>query len=365
MPEEPSIPHVCLDMELPPELLVTAAEKAIQENPANLPIVRHRPGLGVAPSSPLSLAIITGKKWQNGRTLHVRFLDGKPEIQAKVKQLAVQWSDFANITFQFDDSPDAEIRIAFTPNKGSWSYMGTDNLSIPRDQPTMNYGWFGPDTDDEEYSRTVIHEFGHALGCIHEHQHPETDIPWDREKTFAYYLRTNGWSRDMVEQQVFQRYSRSQTQFSAFDKDSIMEYPIDESLTIGNFAVGWNRHLSPADKTFIAGIYPKDKPADAFQTLTVGTAVQTDIGQHGEEDLFKLAIAQKGKYTIETTGPTDLVMSLLGPESQTSLIATDDDSGQGHNAKIRADLAPGTYWVRVRHFKPAGTGQYGLSARKV
>jgi hypothetical protein len=361
---EERIPRVCIDMELPPELQVAAAEKAIEENPSNVPVVRHRPALGVAPSSPFSLAVVTGKKWQNGRTLHVRFLDGKPEIQAKVKQFAVQWCDFANIGIQFDNSPDAEIRVAFTPNKGSWSYMGTDNLSIPRDQQTMNFGWFGPDTDDEEYSRTVIHEFGHALGCIHEHQHPDTNIPWDREKAFAYYLRTNGWDRAKVEQQVFQRYSRSQTQFSAFDKDSIMEYPIDESLTIGDFSIGWNRHLSPTDKTFIASIYPKDKPADAFQQLTVGATVQTDIGKHGEEDLFKLAIAQQGKYTIETTGPTDLVMTLSGPESQTKLIASDDDSGQGHNAKIRADLAPGTYWVRVRHFKPSGTGQYGLSAKR-
>jgi hypothetical protein len=355
MPEKPKIPRVCIDMELPEEMQVAAAERAIAENPANLP---------AGGGSPFSLAVITGKKWQNGRTLRVRFLDGQPEIQAKVQQFAVQWMDFANIKFAFDNSPDAEIRVSFTPGLGSWSYMGTDNLSIPRDKPTMNYGWFDADTDDEEYSRTVLHEFGHALGCIHEHQHPDTDIPWDREAAYAYYLRTNNWSRAQVDQQVFQRYSRAQTQFSAFDKDSIMEYPVDEALTIGNFSIGWNRHLSPTDKTFIASCYPKDKPADAFQELPLGTAVQGEIGKPGEADLYKLTVAQQGRYTVETTGPTDTFMSLSGPNDPAKLIAEDDDAGQGHNAKIRTDLAPGTYWVRVRHFKPTGTGQYSLTARR-
>jgi hypothetical protein len=305
--------------------------------------------------------------WETGTTLKCRFLDGDATQKKKVEAKAHLWEQHANIHLKFVASGDAEIRISFSADRGSWSAVGNDALVerfFPKFQPTMNFGWLKANTDDREYERVVVHEFGHALGCIHEHQHPDTNIPWDREAAFAYYLRTNGWDRTMVEQQVFQRYSRAQTQFSAFDRDSIMEYPIDESLTIGNFSVGWNRHLSPTDKTFIASIYPKDKPADALQQLTVGTTVQTEIGKHGEEDLFKLAIAQQGRYTIETTGPTDLVMSLLGPESQTRLIASDDDSGQGHNAKIRADLVPGTYWVRVRHFKPTGTGQYGLSARK-
>jgi len=39
-------------------------------------------------------------------------------------------------------------------------------------EPTMNYGWLKDDTDDVEYRRVVIHEFGHALGAIHEHQNP-------------------------------------------------------------------------------------------------------------------------------------------------------------------------------------------------
>ena len=45
----------------------------------------------------------------------------------------------------------------------------------------MNLGWFfnENDPDAEEYYRTTLHEFGHALGFLHELQHPFGSIPWD------------------------------------------------------------------------------------------------------------------------------------------------------------------------------------------
>ncbi len=365
-PDQETTPHICVDMELPPELEVEAADRAIEENPANLPVFRHRPGLGVA-TSPRSLALLTGKKWQNGRTLRVRFLGGEPAIHAKVKQFAQQWSEVANIRFEFDNSPDAEIRIGFLRGGGSWSYIGTDALSIAKNQPTMSYGWFTSATPDGEIARTVLHEFGHALGCIHEHQHPTANIPWDREAVFRYYTGPpNNWSRDKVETNLFKRYSQSQTQFSQFDRDSIMLYPVDEEHTVGNFRVGWNTRLSQTDKTFMASMYPKPQTpvGDTTPVLTVGGTVQGSIGKHGEEDLYRLPVTANGRYTIETSGPTDVVMALLGPETQSRLVAEDDDSGADRNAKIGTNLAPGTYWVRIRHFSPSGSGSYGLSVQK-
>ncbi|HET9225354.1 MAG TPA: M12 family metallopeptidase [Thermoanaerobaculia bacterium] len=365
MPEEEKIPHVCLDPILPPELQVEAAERAIEENPSNLPIVRHRPGMGVAPS-PFQLALVTGKKWQNGRTLRVRFLEGIPQIQAKVKQFAMQWTQHANIKLEFGNDANAEIRIAFQRD-GSWSYIGTDNLVIPKDQATMNYGWFTTSTPDEEIERTVVHEFGHALGCIHEHQHPNAGIPWDRDAVFKYYMGPpNNWTRAQVETNLFQRYSATTTQFSAFDTKSIMLYPVDQALTLGDFEIGWNKKLSDMDKEFIGVAYPFDKKPEAVagQELKVGETASASIGKHGEEDLYRIKIDAAGRYRFETSGSTDVVMSLLGPDDQKKLVAEDDDSGQGRNALITADLKTGQHWLRVRHFKPTGTGSYKVSAKK-
>ena len=361
MPEE-KLPHVCLDMVLPPHLQDEAADRAIEENPSNLPVVRHSPGMG---TGRLPLALITGKKWQNGRTLHVRFLGGTAAMQAKVKQFALQWTQFANIKLEFDNSPNAEIRIAFERD-GSWSYIGTDNLVIAKNEPTMNFGWFTATTPDEEYERTVVHEFGHALGCIHEHQHPEAGIPWDKEAVYRYYQGPpNNWTRAQVDTNLFQRYSASQTQFSKFDTQSIMLYPVDNALTIGNYEIGWNKKMSDSDKEFIGVAYPLDKPVTSQgQEIKVGGSVDASIGKHGEEDLYSVKIDKAGTYTFETSGSTDVVMALLGPGDQKKLVAEDDDSGQSRNARISKALQPGQYWVRIRHFQPTGTGKYKLSVKK-
>ena len=170
--------RTCVEVPLPPELAVEAAERAIAENPANAPAVRFTPGVGALPPPPSFMAVLTGKRWRIGRTLRVRFLGGDPVVQQKLQPFAHQWSDYAKIKFVFGDDSDAEIRIAFVED-GSWSCIGTDALAVPKALPTMNYGWLKPDTQDTEYSRVVIHEFGHALGCIHEHQSPAAGIPWD------------------------------------------------------------------------------------------------------------------------------------------------------------------------------------------
>ena len=96
-------------------------------------------------------------------------------------------------------------------------------------------------------------------------------------------------------------------------------------------------------------------------TEILGTA--GNIGQAGEEDLFAFQVRRPGRYTIETTGSTDLVMKLFGPEVRTQLVAEDDDSGQGTNPLIMADLLPGRYFVQVRHYNQSGgTGVYTIKA---
>lgn len=354
--------RVCVDRGLPPSKIVEVANKAVKENPANVPVFRFRAGFGVEPISPVRMALVTGKRWENGRTLRVGFLDGQPSVQSKVMEYAQQWSNYSNIKFEFVSASNAEIRIAFQSG-GSWSYIGTDALGIDKNEQTMNFGWLTPESEDAEYSRVVIHEFGHALGCIHEHQNPATNIPWDKEAVYRYYSGPpNNWTRDQIDLNIFRKYSSTITQFSAFDRKSIMLYAIPNELTIGDYEVGWNRQLSEVDKEFIGTMYPlEDKPVTE---LTVGApAVSASIGKHGEEDLFRFKVSKKGPYTIETKGKTDVVMALFGPNNQTDLLAEDDDSGSGRNAKIVTTLKQGTYYVRIRHYRPTGTGKYKISVK--
>ena len=50
-------------------------------------------------------AIVILKKWPNGQTLRVRFLDGDSAVQDKVITYAQIWSQFANIIIEQSDRP--------------------------------------------------------------------------------------------------------------------------------------------------------------------------------------------------------------------------------------------------------------------
>jgi hypothetical protein len=59
-----------------------------------------------------------------------------------------------------DDPSQANVRVAFQPDKGSWAYVGTDHLNFKHPEPTVNFGWIDVPT--------ITHEFGHVLSMIHE-----------------------------------------------------------------------------------------------------------------------------------------------------------------------------------------------------
>jgi hypothetical protein len=203
------------------------------------------------------MALIRAKLWEPGQTLRVKFMDGDPEIQGKVKEKAKDWENFANLKFDFISEGDADIRIAFERD-GSWSYLGKDALDIPQNEPTMNYGWLEIDSPDEEYSRVVKHEFGHALGCIHEHQNPAGDIPWDKEAVYKYFMGPpNNWTKAQIDHNLFERYSKNITNYTNLDPTSIMLYPIPAQFTLNRQAIGGrNSDLSDVDKNFIKEQYP-------------------------------------------------------------------------------------------------------------
>jgi len=307
-------------------------------------------------------ALFRAKKWPIGATLKVRFLGGTSEQQDIVRQFTPEWSQFANLKFNFTNASDAEIRITFDSNLGAWSYIGTDALNIPRNTATMNFGW--------QDKAVVLHEFGHALGLIHEHQNPVGGIKWNREAVIQDLSGPpNNWDPATIEHNIFATYSQNQLNSTQLDKFSIMMYRIPARWTTDGFSTEFNEELSEVDKSFIGGEanYPFG-PDDQSVALTVNEIVaQTaSIGQAGEQDLYHFTAAKPGAYTIETHGPTDLIMSLYGPDNKATLLAEDDDSGQGRNARIIANLtATGKYYVQVRHYNlNNGTGDYQVTVSR-
>lgn len=253
--------RMCCDRVLTGTEKIRAMQAAIQETSKNAPpLARPAKKLFGASSmgAPAKMALQAGKKWADGRTLGVFFMDGSTTQKMRVQAHADKWMQFANIKFDFAASRvDSQIRISFMADDGSWSYIGTDSLGIAKSRPTMNFGWLRDDTSDTEYERVVVHEFGHALGAIHEHQNPKGGIQWNLPAVYAYFAGPpNNWSKEDTDNNVVGKYSVDQLNASRYDPNSIMLYHFDGALIKGGKATKFNTRLSTGDKRFIKKQYP-------------------------------------------------------------------------------------------------------------
>jgi hypothetical protein len=276
--------HACVDRVVPARKQPEAAERARFERQGNAPdptllsdaLERLSKLFGrILPDEDFhkeSLVMFTSKKWQVGRTINFYFMDGPQWARDKVMDLGNNWLVQANLKFNVTtDRSMSDIRITFEPG-GSWSYLGTDNLSIPDDEPTMQLGWLLEEAGDEdEWRRVVVHEFGHMLDFGHEQAHPEGTIDWNREAVLDYYMGPpNYWTASDVERQVFRKYSSLITNFSEYDKSSIMHYPIPPEFVLDPAnAVGFNDSRSKRDKRYAALWYPSSSLDRALDVATL------------------------------------------------------------------------------------------------
>jgi serralysin len=205
-------------------------------------------------------ALLRAAMWDPGSTITVSFLDGDPAVQERVKIAAQTWTAplMANLHFLFlKAKTKGMIRISFK-YRGSWSAIGTSCKTVTkRRQPTMNFGWLTPDTPDDKLQRVVCHEFGHALGLVHEHQNPVNGIQWNRKQVIEDLSGPpNNWSLEVIEFNMFHPFELHETNATPLDKKSIMMYPIPARWTLDGFSTSLNADLSPLDRQFIRTQYP-------------------------------------------------------------------------------------------------------------
>lgn len=212
-------------------------------------------------ASKTNAAIINWPRWETGQTIKIKFLNGDISLQERVKECAQEWLLYANLKFEYVSSDEyADIRISFRwKNDGSsWSVLGRNSTSSSanyQNEPSMNFGWTSLGSASTT-KREVLHEFGHALGLVHEQSSPASTISWDLPKVYAYYSNLMGWSKEEVDDYVLFKYKSNETNYSAYDPLSIMHYYVDPALTTNGIGVAEAKELSETDMRSIAIWYP-------------------------------------------------------------------------------------------------------------
>ncbi|QKX06786.1 hypothetical protein HN014_18310 [Aquimarina sp. TRL1] len=202
--------------------------------------------------------------WAPGQTIRVKFIDpeDKYQLHALVKEYAKQWEAYASIRFKFVSSTEtAQIKVGFKEGAGHWSLLGrgahlrTQSMNL---DPKYKDNLRG-------IKSTILHEFGHALGLIHEHQHPEANINWNKDAVYRFYMDEQEWSKKEIEENLFEKNPVDRVFYTSYDPTSIMHYPVRQAHTTDCFSIAYNYVLSDMDKLHISKIYP---PVDDIKAYT-------------------------------------------------------------------------------------------------
>jgi len=255
---------VCTPRSLPRDKWVEAAANAARVNPNNLPVGAKPDDVAVAGGEKLALDI--RKYWgRQGVQLTVGFLGTfGPDLRAKIVSHMNAWNRTAKVSF-VEATSDPQVRIArmdateAPPGMdGYWSYVGTDILSIPKNEPTMNLEAFTMTTPDSEFYRVVRHETGHTLGFPHEHMRKQLVERLDRAKVIQDFRRTQGWTEQQVIDQVLTPLEESSLLGTpTADASSIMCYQIPGRLTLDGQPIPGGVDIDASDHDFVSHLYPK------------------------------------------------------------------------------------------------------------
>jgi hypothetical protein len=211
---------------------------------------------------------------KNEDPLQKKFAAAKPsDLPNIIEEIVVQrYNSFLGIKFSFwSDAAakkirwrphEADIRISFDVARGCWADVGIDALKKKSPKATMNFGWFDVGT--------VLHEFGHALGLIHEHQNGLNDsnkIHWNLPKLYRWAKRTQGWNRAMTEKNIVELYDDNMINGSSYDPKSIMLYFFPASLTTNGRGTKQNLRLSTTDKKVLLEMYPTSSATRTKETF--------------------------------------------------------------------------------------------------
>lgn len=216
-----------------------------------------------------SIAARTVNLWKSGRKIKVYFsiFNENPKIIDEILFVANEWSKHCSIIFVFEkQKEDSDIYVSLKIGNGFYSAIGLQSkVYISKNKPSMNLdpSWglkFGFSKRKElkfKYCKSlVLHEFGHSLGLIHEHQRSNRPFAWDKRYIKENYLKLGMPTVKSARENIFKICNVNNTVKSRFDYKSIMIYPFDKKMVKERFGIQIPLGLSKNDKIKISKFYP-------------------------------------------------------------------------------------------------------------
>jgi hypothetical protein len=198
------------------------------------------------------------KFWAQHRTLKVGYFSKHIQFIKLIKTALKLWTPHINLNIKFVEKvEEADIRISFSSKiSGQWSFIGTDALSVPTNQATMHFD-LNEKFLTEHWIAIILHEFGHAFGLEHEHQHPDANIDWNTPAVYRECEKQSGWSKEKTYFNIFKKNDKSKSTTARYDPKSIMHYSFPEAFIWNKIGMPFNFHLTEKDINFISSIYPR------------------------------------------------------------------------------------------------------------
>ena len=260
--------------------------------------------------------------------LRVCFFDGSNEARIAIMDVANRWmrSDIG-IRFDWgkkskprtcnpDDDKAEQIRVSFG-QPGYWSLLGQASaIYAAQNEASLNLEGMGEATPeqikDPQNAGVVLHEFGHALGLLHEHQSPAAvcgkEFNWDFINNYLSG-EPNNWDEETINFNM-KPMAGDDLMMTDFDIKSIMLYSFPAQYYIGGegskcFIAASNDAVSETDYATVAYMYPLEASArmERFETKKAG--FQT-IWTKAEESGRKGVMIDMVSAFFGSTGTADI-----------------------------------------------------------
>lgn len=245
--------------------------------------------------------------WPAWSELRACFYDGETSLKRFFVDVARKWLNQTSLKVDFGDpkggyrkcdSPPFDkndIRITFNMD-GYWSYIGRESLyaNVIQKGPSLNINTGGASfnrLNQKVLEPLILHEFGHAIGLMHEHQSPESrcadELDWPH--LYEYAKKNWGWDEEKARMNFVQYFSSPRLRTTPYDRQSIMHYAVPASM----FKKG---SKSPC-------FVPRPTKISQWHRVTVISAYPTNISLQERELQKRAALAgmAMGRLNLNAT----------------------------------------------------------------